>query len=396
MRNHTEARESAHKGAMRVGALSTAERLLQAIGGEARLTDSVLGDLAEEYARRSESDGVRAARLWYAREALRSAPHLIQSALRHGTPHARARIAAVFGALALFATVAVVAMQLRDGPPARLVADVANAADWIVVNNVRPALLTMRVHDKAGHVLPSVGVQYQWISGAPIAITSAGVVTCKEKGDARVRASLGMLTTTINVLCRPVQEIRASYWIDFILGDSARHLPYEAIGVDGSRVTQLRGSATVRDNSVATLEGASIRPRAVGETPVDVMLGDRTVRMQVVVHELVHSLGNLRADQRFVALNVHLARGDTINMPLPGGAFWLKYVPRDSSDGPPAISVNGMSCVPTDGIRVYTVPLGVIATYCDAFAEKGITLKLAHGSTGAAVIAGLLMIERVR
>ncbi|MEO8622388.1 MAG: hypothetical protein ABI625_15055 [bacterium] len=398
MKHHTEARagEPVQTHAMIVGPLSTAEWLLHAIGGETAFTDSVLGDLAEEYAMRAERDGARTARLWYAREALRSAPHLLQSAIRHGTPHARTRIATVAGALALFATLAVVAMQMRNGPPARLVADVVNPADGIIVNNVRPSLLKMRVHDEAGHILPSTGVQYRWTSGAPIAITPAGEVTCKENGDATVRASLGTVTTTISVLCRPVQVIRASTWIDFMAGDSARHLPYSAIGVDGRPVMQLRGSAGVRDSSIATLEGASIRPRAVGETSVDVMVGDRSARMQVVVHELVHSFANLRADQRFVAMNIRLARGDTTTLPLPSGVFWMKYVSRDSTDAPPSISVEGTSCMPSDGIRNYTVPFGVFGSYCDAYSEKGVTVKLAHGSTGAAVVAGLLMIERVK
>lgn len=44
--------------------------------------DDVLGDLAEEFARRSERDGASHARWWYRREALRTMPHLVRMSLR--------------------------------------------------------------------------------------------------------------------------------------------------------------------------------------------------------------------------------------------------------------------------------------------------------------------------
>ncbi len=50
---------------------------LEALGAEPRFRDSVLGDLAEEYASRVESHGEASARNWYRLEALRVAPHLL-------------------------------------------------------------------------------------------------------------------------------------------------------------------------------------------------------------------------------------------------------------------------------------------------------------------------------
>ena len=65
------------------GSPTVAERLLQAIGADPVFAEVVLGDLAEEFALRAARDGVVAARWWYTCEALRSAPHLIRSWLRH-------------------------------------------------------------------------------------------------------------------------------------------------------------------------------------------------------------------------------------------------------------------------------------------------------------------------
>jgi hypothetical protein len=53
--------------------------MLEALGAEPCFRDSVLGDLAEEFACRAERDGVVSADSWYRREALRAAPHLLWS-----------------------------------------------------------------------------------------------------------------------------------------------------------------------------------------------------------------------------------------------------------------------------------------------------------------------------
>ena len=75
-------------------------------------------------------------------------------------------------------------------PPARLV---AGLADTVIVNNGHPVRMPVHVFDAAGHLLPDTGVRFQWTSGAPIPVSSRGVVTCKHAGDATLRASLGPL-----------------------------------------------------------------------------------------------------------------------------------------------------------------------------------------------------------
>ncbi|HEU4642898.1 MAG TPA: hypothetical protein VFS44_10635 [Gemmatimonadaceae bacterium] len=375
---------------------SPAENLLRALGADPSFVEAVLGDLAEEYALRAARDGGAAARWWYACETLRSAPHFVLSAIRQGDPRARVRLAACGAVVALALTLAVTAVLIRDGAPARLVAGVGDAADGIVINNLLPVQLPVRVLDAAGHALATDSVRYRWESGARVSVSASGVVTCTERGDAMVRASLGPIATDVEVRCRPVRQIDASTWISLVAGEPARHLPFEAIGLDGRPVMQLRGEARVLDSAVAALDGASIRPRAVGETAVVVKIGDRGARIRVLVHEPVNTFAGLRPDQRLVAVPVRLARGDTVHWALPNdGVFWLKYVTRRPGEPPPTITLDGpVGCFRGDGGRVYRLPIDEYGTYCVAHGA-GVSVTVAHGRVGAPVVDGWLALERV-
>jgi len=59
-----------------------AEAFLASLGAQPEFRDAVLGDLAEELALRTQWDGVRAARRWYYREAIRSTPYLLRDWVR--------------------------------------------------------------------------------------------------------------------------------------------------------------------------------------------------------------------------------------------------------------------------------------------------------------------------
>jgi hypothetical protein len=373
---------------------SAMESFLVSVGADDIFVEAVLGDLAEEYAELSEHRGVALARLWYAGEALRSAPHVALYALRSGSPRARARLLACVAAIAVVPVAALIAHQFRDGPPAHLSADGADADNSVIVNNLNPARLTMHAFDVAGHQLAGQGLRYAWVSGVPVAITPSGVVTCTADGDAVVRVSLGVLTSNVGVHCRRVKEVRASSWINFIVGDSARDLPYLALGMNDRPVTELRGSARVLDNSVATLAGASITPRKAGRTTVEVRVGDRGARMEVLVHERVRSFEGLRADQRLVAIPVHLAQGDSIHLALPAGVFWVKFVPTRAGSTPPSISLSrDVAWALSDGFRTYRSPLEEVAVYCTA--GTGASVTVAHGRVGARSVDGMIALERI-
>lgn len=179
------------------------EHMLHSLGAHPSFADAVLGDMAEERARRAAEDGAGAARWWYACEAFRSAPHLLWNAALHGGFHGRVRAAALLAAAACAPIV-----FLLNGPPTCLVVD-GDVAEGIVVNSVRPIQLSTRALDATGHVLEANGVRYEWASGVPLSVSPTGVVTCTRPGDAAVRASLGAMVTSVRIRCRPAYDVRA-------------------------------------------------------------------------------------------------------------------------------------------------------------------------------------------
>jgi hypothetical protein len=72
-----------------------AERLLESLGATPECRDTIVGDLAEEFAERTECDGVAAARRWYYRECVRVIPHLLRNWLRRARSHDFSHIAGV-------------------------------------------------------------------------------------------------------------------------------------------------------------------------------------------------------------------------------------------------------------------------------------------------------------
>lgn len=370
----------------------SAERLLLALGVDPVFAEAVLGDLSEEYAVRAARDGAGPARWWYVQEVLRSAPHLAWSAVRRLDPRRRAVLVAGLGGVAFAVSVALLWRLAGAGPPVRLVAGVR---DTVVVNHVRPVSLRTQVLDAAGRTLPDTGVRYTWTSGVPVTISARGVVTCRRPGDATVRASLGPLATDMVLLCRPVRAIRASIWNDFVLGDPARELPTEFTGVDGEPVTLLSARVSVRDSTVATLDGLHIRPLRPGRTQLSVTVGDRSTEAAIRVFAPVHSLNGMRPvqrpEQRLVAAPVRLAHGESVRWPLPVGLFNLVFLPeraaaRAGAPTAPLVRVAGpVMCQPEPGPRVYN-------SHCLA-RGPGATVTVAHPGLGAPAVAGAVAVE---
>jgi hypothetical protein len=371
-----------------------AERGLLALGCDPAFVADLLGDLTEEYANRTARDGVGPARWWYAREAVRSAPHLVWSAIRHGTPQGRARLAAYVAACVLTFSVAAMVWLARNGPPARLVAD---ESDGIVVNNLLPVQLSMHAFDAGGHRLERTDVRYQWVSGAPIPVSVRGVVTCTHRGNAVVRATLGPLGTHVVIHCQPVRALRGASWGNFVLGDSARTLELEAIGLDGRPVTRIAARLRVRDSTVATLDGGRLLPLRPGSTGIDVEVGDQRTSAKVTVFELVRTFEGLRPDQRWVVASVHLLRGASVRWPLPVGLFFLTLNPGSTEGGFATTSLAHWTLTLSVAGPIMCMPAlgpGVVDTHCLA-RGAGATLTIAHpGSAAPEEVGGMIALER--
>jgi hypothetical protein len=311
------------------------ERALLALGGDPAFITDLLGDLNEEYTCRAEHDGVYAARFWHLREMLRSTPHLVWNAIRHGTPSARARLAASILAVVVTFSVLTLAWLTRNGPPARLLLGAGIGSDGIVVNNLGPVQLSMSVLDARGHRLERTEVRYRRISGAPIQVSTRGVIKCTRPGDAIVRGSLAPLHRDLVIHCEPVQKIRGAGWGNFVVGQPPGTLTVDAIGLDGQPVTRIAARLRVEDSTIATLDSSGrLRPLRPGQTWIDIEIGDRRAGDFVTVYEPVRTFEGLRPDQRWVVAPVRLARGTSIRWPAPTGVFFLTFS-ADSSGVPP-------------------------------------------------------------
>lgn len=369
------------------GDVPIAERMLQSLGAHPSFAEALLGDLAEERARRSKEVGSVSAEVWYLREALRAVPHLLLNALRHGGALGRARAMAVLMAAAAVPALATLAL-LRDPPPARLVVDGQDGGEGgIVLNSRHPVQLAMRALDDKGRTLTRAQVEYQWVGGMEVPVTSTGVITCTGRGDAELRATSGHAQTTLLIRCRPVKALYTDAWLQLVAGESVQRLGLWAIGPDSGAVTLLAGDIHVGDTAVAALSGRGIRPRAPGHTVIITRIGDAETITGVSVYEPVPSFEGLRTDQRFVIAPVRVVRGETIRWPLPSGQFWLVYRRASEAEPVPSFAVQGpVMCMPDFGP-------GVDFVHC-LVRGAGASIIITHPGTTPFAIAGRLALGR--
>lgn len=328
-----------------------AERLLSALGVEPAMAEVVLGDMAEERARREGMKGAAAARRWYALELVRSVPSLAWYALRHRGPEARLRLAAWITAGAATVTLAAFLLSLREGSPARLVAEGHALADGVVVNHERGRVqLPLRVLDETGRSLPTTGVRYSWMSGAPVIVSPDGAISCPGTGDGVVRASLGGLTTDVRILCRPVSRLLVEQEVGLVAGGPAHDVAFLASDSTGNPVTALTGVLSIRDTSVAALQVTGgryrVHPRAAGSTRLDVMIGDEHGAADLTVYAPVTTFEWLGADRKWAAVAVRLAPGETRRWRVPPGTYTIDALPARAADPVPDLAVIGANCLP--------------------------------------------------
>lgn len=327
------------------------ERILDALGVDPSFTEALLGDMAEEGALREERDGTIAARLWYARELLRSLPHIAWSWVRYSRKHAPQRLVALAAGVAIVPCVVALALALRDGPPARF----AGARDGgIVVNSRHPVRLPMTVLDAAGHVLKRVGVRYRWVAGVPATVSPDGVVTCTTRGDARVRVSAGPLATDVPVRCRPVFAVAASEWeMSFVVGEAARPIGVSAIDSAGRLVSPITGTLAIEDTSIASLiqgrDGYRVVPRAPGMTFIRIHVGDLGTSVVVEVYPPAPTLEGIVQSQQRAAVAVRLASGETRQWRLSPGRYDIAMLPSTDRRHVPGLAILGANCVGVNG-----------------------------------------------
>lgn len=277
--------------------------------------------------------------------------------------------------------------------PTRLSVTKRVGDDTVVVNQMQPTWLRTPVLDQRGHPMRAdTAVRYRWLAGDSIPLSQQGRVRCAKRGDAVVRATFQRLRKRFVLRCRPAAWIRAVSWLDLVVGDSARSLPFAVYAPDGRPVTELRGTLTVPNASVVNLEGATVRPERSGATVAVLDVGDLEARIPIMVYQPVTSFVQPSHRLTLMAMRVSLARGDTIRTPLPKAAFWVTYLPANPDVAPPTIELVGAgSCTTGDGIRARRIETGEYAKYC--YTGNDTEMMIAHGVDGAERVNGVVAIR---
>jgi hypothetical protein len=297
----------------------------------------------------------------------------------------------VLTVLLSLAVVATVAFMLRP-KPMRLVLLGGSKSDTVVINKTLATQLTALVFDQYGRQMRiDSAAQFQKLEG-DVEVSPGGVVTCARNEDAILRATSMRLEKKFVLHCRPVVWLEALSWLDFVVGDTPRDLSFTAHGVDGRPVTELRGSISLLDGSIAEVVGTAVRAKKPGRTAAVVEVGDQTAMIAIQVYRPVTSFVNNPRKEDLMAMHVSLARGDTIEVLLPKAAFWVKYFSTDRGAAPPTIELleNG-ACTTGDGLRARRVEEGVYTKYC--LTRDHATMMIAHGSVGADTVKGTVALQ---
>ena len=227
------------------------------------------------------------------------------------------------------------------GRPARLI---AGFSDTVVVNTTRVAEIPVDVLDSVGHVLRSKRPRFRWLSGDSLRVSTDGRVTCARPGDATVRASLGTLSTTFVLYCRPIRgfEFGMNNY-SLIVGGPSKALHLVGQGVDGRPVTLLAARLSVRDSAIASLDHGSVSPRSPGQTVVQVESGDSQTRLNIEVIQLVEAPSGLRPYHAFV-VPIRLAGGQSKNWHVPPGRYELRFIPDSNGHGQALLAATESNC----------------------------------------------------
>lgn len=229
------------------------------------------------------------------------------------------------------------------GPPSQLV---VGFGDTVVVHNVVPIQLSVQVRDAAGHMLPNTAVQFEWTSEVDVPLTRGGIVTCTHSVDATLRASLGALSKSVLVRCRPVHDLFGGGIVNLVLGEQPYDLRFEAVDAARRPVRPLNAVLTVNDTTIVTREGWRIRARSPGETGVDLYVGDRWTRWYVQVFQPVPTLDSIRPGQH-LAVPIRLGAGDQRSWHIPPSRqnFGVRVLPAGDTLRVPRLEIVGGYCI---------------------------------------------------
>lgn len=318
---------------------------LDALAFDRTFVDDVLGDLAEERARRIVCDGHAAAMSWYAHEFARSVPHIALGIMRHAlrTPRGRWVILAC-AAIASTVCVAVFVGVASRGTPAELS---LGQNDTVVVNNERPARIPVHVLDDQGRLLDADarGVTFGGTSASGITVSRDGEVTCRHAGTARVTAARGALSRQFVVQCAPLHALAFVAAEQFLVaGGPAEPFAIRGVAPDSAPVARIVGTITVDDSDIVSIDGSRLRPHRPGSTRLRMAIGDRYDTEQLTVHEAAISPARIAIGQVYSG-TVSVAPGTELRWPIEHGLYtiWLRP-PVGEQQSPLHLMLQNFNC----------------------------------------------------
>ena len=270
------------------------------------------------------------------------------------------------------------------GPPARLI---GGTTDTVIINHRREIRIPVRVLDVDGHALADSGVRYRWVSGEELPVSVVGMVTCAHSADLRVEASLGKLSTSMLVRCRPVEKIHISGPIQFLLPDAAQEMHLQVLDPDGNEITLLTGTSDIGDTTVATIDGFRIIPRSPGTTVAGVRFGNRSAGVGVHVYERVITLDVLRQGKDLVAIPLRMSGAEMRRWHLPPGTWMVTMLPEADEGSGLRLRIEGANCS----------PLQLTRRRYGCLVKTDATVIVYHPSTSnsAPELSGQLLVRRI-
>lgn len=220
----------------------------------------------------------------------------------------------------------------------------------------------------------------------PLSISSSGVTTCTQSGDATARASLGALTTDFVIKCRPVRTVRASPMLNLVVGGPPQDLPFEAVGPDGRPVDLLAGQITLDDSTIASVDGTRIRARAEGQTGLKMRFGNRAAFTGVISYQPATSLEGIQPG-RHVAISITLGVGEMRKWRLAASPqlYFIAMLPDSDSQRMPRLAILGAACSPGLGAHEY---------FCLARTDASVIVYHSGAGTSPKRVSGNLAVWR--
>jgi hypothetical protein len=226
--------------------------------------------------------------------------------------------------------------------PARIV---GGLRDTVVINERQPARIRVRVFDVSGKSLPDTGVQFVALDGNNPEVSPDGVVHCLHSSDFRARASIGSISTTITVRCRPVKTVHIDGPIQFLLPDTGQDMRVSAFDLDGKPVDVMIGKTSIGDTTIATISDLRITPESPGATIAGARFGNQSAGVGVHVYERATSLDPLFGGKEYIGIPLRLPGGAFRTWQLPPGTWMLTMIPEEDNEGL-ALRIEGAACSP--------------------------------------------------